>query len=92
MLALALGCPAPLACRVQHCRAPIPLAPQRSHAAHVQVGPLYLAAMDAIHSVAPNMLMAIEGTGQLGIPGINWGDGFATDPDVLRVSPATELS
>ena len=56
----------------------------------LQVGPLYLAAMDAIHAVAPNMLMAIEGCGQTAIPGLNWGDGFATKPEVVQVCPPNQ--
>lgn len=53
---------------------------------NTQVGPMYLAAMEAIYAVAPKMLMAIEGCGQLAIPGLNWGDGFATKPEVVQVS------
>ena len=52
----------------------------------LQLGPLYLAAMDAIHAVpnAASTLFFIEGCGQLGIPGINWGDGFATDTTLIQ--------
>lgn len=46
------------------------------------LGDLYLSAMDAIHQVNPNLLFLIEGTGQGGI-NANWGDGFATDPQVI---------
>ena len=39
--------------------------------------------MDAIHHVAPAVPFFLEGTGQGGI-GANWGDGFATDPELIR--------
>ena len=44
---------------------------------------LYLQAMDAIHAVAPQVPFLLEGTGQSGI-GANWGDGFATDPQLVK--------
>ncbi|WP_068470682.1 cellulase family glycosylhydrolase [Candidatus Protochlamydia phocaeensis] len=44
---------------------------------------LYLSAMDAIYAVNPDALFFIEGTGQGGI-GANWGDGFATDPQLIQ--------
>ena len=50
---------------------------------------MYLAAVDAIYAVAPKMLMAVEGCSQLAMPGLNWGDGFATKPDVVRVPHPT---
>ncbi len=39
--------------------------------------------MDAIHHVAPEVPFFLEGTGQSGI-GANWGDGFATDAQLIR--------
>lgn len=39
--------------------------------------------MDAIHAVAPQVPFLLEGTGQSGI-GANWGDGFATDPQLVK--------
>jgi len=45
---------------------------------------LYERAMDAIHSVSPASLMLIEGTGQLGTVAMNWGDGFATQPAIVK--------
>jgi len=47
------------------------------------LGDLYLLAMDAIHHVAPEVPFFLEGTGQSGI-GANWGDGFATDAQLIR--------
>ena len=49
------------------------------------MGPLYLAAMDAINAVpaAANTLFFIEGCGQTAFPGLNWGDGFVTDSSVI---------
>ena len=49
-----------------------------------QVAPLYLAAMDAIHAVSPSTTFLVEGTGQTAFPGINWGDGFVTDPALIK--------
>lgn len=43
---------------------------------------LYLSAMDAIYTVNPKALFFIEGTAQGGI-GANWGDGFATDHNLI---------
>ena len=51
----------------------------------MQLGTLYLAAMDAIYAT-PNgadTLFFVEGTGQLGLPGLNWGDGFVTDRTLI---------
>ena len=45
--------------------------------------PLYLSAMDAIYSVSPNTLFLVEGCGQTAFPGINWGDGFVTDKNLI---------
>ncbi len=47
------------------------------------LGDLYLLAMNAIHHVAPDVPFFLEGTGQSGI-GANWGDGFATDAQMIR--------
>ena len=60
----------------------------------MQVTGLYLAAMDAIYAVAPKMLMAVEGCGQLAMPGLNWGDGFASKPEVVhsRVNTLSQIS
>ncbi len=44
---------------------------------------LYLSAMDALSLVNPQFLFFIEGTGQGGI-NANWGDGFTTDPDLIK--------
>lgn len=44
---------------------------------------LYLSAMDALYQVYPQFLFFIEGTGQGGI-NANWGDGFATDPELIK--------
>lgn len=46
---------------------------------------LYLSAMDVLHQIDPHFLYFIEGTGQGGI-NANWGDGFATDVDLIRKS------
>ncbi len=43
---------------------------------------LYLTMMDAVYPVNPGALFFIEGAGQGGI-GTNWGDGFATDPQLI---------
>ena len=45
-------------------------------------GDLYLAAMDAIYAVNPNVLFFIEGTGQSGLAD-NWGDGLCTDETTI---------
>ncbi|DBB04409.1 TPA: hypothetical protein ACH3X1_012892 [Trebouxia sp. C0004] len=45
-------------------------------------GDLYLAAMDAIYAVNPNVLFFIEGTGQSGLAD-NWGDGLCTDASTI---------
>lgn len=51
-----------------------------------QMGPAYLAAMDAINSVTQGQnLFFIEGSGQSGI-NANWGDGFATNKTVISQS------
>lgn len=48
-----------------------------------QMGPIYLATMDAINSVTNgNNLFFIEGSGQGGI-NANWGDGFATNSSII---------
>ena len=52
--------------------------------ARPQVGPLYLAAMDAMHEVSPDTTYLVEGCGQLGFPGMNWGDGFVTDGALIQ--------
>jgi aryl-phospho-beta-D-glucosidase BglC (GH1 family) len=44
---------------------------------------LYLRMMDATHAINPKALFFIEGTGQGGIQA-NWGDGFATDAQVIQ--------
>lgn len=52
----------------------------------VQMGPLYLAAMDAIYAT-PNgtdTLFFVEGTGQTAFPGLNWGDGFITNNTLIQ--------
>lgn len=51
----------------------------------LQLGPLYIAVMDAVHAIpnATATLFFVEGTGQLGLPGINWGDGFVTDQTII---------
>lgn len=43
---------------------------------------LYLSVMDAVYPINPGILFFVEGTGQGGI-NANWGDGFATDPQVI---------
>jgi hypothetical protein len=43
---------------------------------------LYLKTMDALHNIG-NPLFMVEGTGQTS-HNINWGDGFATDPQIIR--------
>ena len=43
---------------------------------------MYLAAMEAIYPVNPNVLFFIEGTGQNGLAN-NWGDGVATDRSII---------
>ena len=43
---------------------------------------LYLSVMDAVYPVNSDVLFFIEGTGQ-GDIGANWGDGFATNPNLL---------
>jgi len=47
------------------------------------LGDLYLVAMDAIHHAAPAVPFFLEGTGQ-SVVGANWGDGFATDAQLIR--------
>ncbi len=49
---------------------------------HPALKDLYLSAMDAIHPILPEALLFVEGTGQGGI-GANWGDGFATDHNLI---------
>lgn len=58
----------------------------------VQLGNLYLDAMDKIYAVSPSTLMLIEGsmTGGVGNTGINWGDGFVSDDTVLRSTGLTD--
>lgn len=51
---------------------------------HLQMGPLYEKAMDIIYEVSPFTIMMIEGCGQQGYPGLNWGDGFVTDPAYIN--------
>ena len=50
---------------------------------HTGLTDLYLQAMEAIYAAAPQVLFLLEGTGQSGI-GANWGDGFATDPQLVK--------
>lgn len=42
--------------------------------------------MDAVHAVpaCTKTLFWIQGTGQLNLPGVNWGDGFATDTILIQ--------
>ena len=47
--------------------------PEPGHV-HAGLGELYLAAMDAVHAVAPQTRFYLEGMGQSGL-GCNWGDG-----------------
>lgn len=49
----------------------------------MQVTKPYLQAMDSIYAVSPTTVMLVEGTGQQSFPGINWGDGFVTQQDLL---------
>lgn len=60
--------------------------------ANLQLGDLYLSAMDAIYDVSPETTIVIEGasasTGQY--PGINWGDGFATTAAYLNLTGLTD--
>lgn len=49
---------------------------------NIGAGDLYLAAMDAIYAVNPNVLFFIEGTGQSGLAD-NWGDGLCTDASTI---------
>jgi aryl-phospho-beta-D-glucosidase BglC (GH1 family) len=49
---------------------------------HPALKDLYLSAMDALYPINPDALFFIEGTGQGGI-GANWGDGFATDHNLI---------
>lgn len=39
--------------------------------------------MDAIYQAAPFIPFFLEGTGQSGM-GANWGDGFVSDPHMIR--------
>ena len=47
--------------------------------------------MDAIHARAPRVLFFLEGTGQSGI-GANWGDGFATDPQLVKAKGLSDTT
>lgn len=48
-----------------------------------EAGALYLTVMDRLHGMSPNhVLFLVEGTGQTGY-GLNWGNGFVTDPDII---------
>ncbi len=49
---------------------------------------LYLSAMDAIYKVYPDALFFLEGSGQGGLA--NWGDGFVTDPAILKSHGASD--
>ena len=42
--------------------------------------------MDAVNAIpnAAQTLFFVEGGGQLGLPGLNWGDGFVTDTSLIR--------
>lgn len=44
---------------------------------------LYISVMNAVYPINPEILFFIEGTGQEGI-GANFGDGFATDPNLIN--------
>ncbi|KAL3142124.1 hypothetical protein ABBQ32_004742 [Trebouxia sp. C0010 RCD-2024] len=46
-------------------------------------GDLYLAAMDAIYKVNPDVLFFVEGLGQSGLAN-NWGDGICTDENTIK--------
>lgn len=48
-----------------------------------QVTGPYIQAMNAIYAVSPTTLLIVEGTGQMNYRGLNWGDGFVTQPDLL---------
>jgi hypothetical protein len=45
---------------------------------------LYIKTMDAIDEMTPGAaIYYVEGGGQTGLRGVNWGNGFATDPGVV---------
>ena len=48
-----------------------------------QIGPLYFEAATQINAISPTTLIMVEGCGQLGYPGINYGDGFVTDAALI---------
>ena len=50
----------------------------------VQLTPYYLKAMDAIYASSPTSVIIVEGTGQQSYTGLNWGDGFVTDQNILN--------
>lgn len=56
---------------------------------HAGAGDLYLAAMDAIYAVNPNVLFFIEGTGQQGLA-YNWGDGLATSESAIAAAGVSD--
>lgn len=45
---------------------------------------LYLEVMDAIEAAVPGLMFGIEGTGQVNGLLLNMGDGFATDPTLIK--------
>lgn len=46
---------------------------------------LYLGAMDAIWSMTPDApIFVVEGAGQGAYAGLNWGNGFVTDNDIIK--------
>ena len=49
----------------------------------LQIGPLFFEAATRIYAVSPTTLIMVEGSGQLGYPGINYGDGFVTDATLI---------
>lgn len=46
--------------------------------------------MDAIYAVSPTTLLLVEGVAKGGDLGVNWGDGYITDYDVIRNKGLTD--
>ena len=61
------------------------------HTVALQIGPLFYEAAAAIYGVSPTTLIMVEGSGQLGYPGINYGDGFVTDAALISQCALLQL-
>jgi hypothetical protein len=63
-----------------------------SLATWAKLAPMYVSAMDAIDAIDDGALFAVQGTGQLAFGGVSRGNGFVTDPDLVKTFGISDAS